>query len=407
MVKMRIFALVTILLLFGAASAQFEGFLTPICSNLFGSTTSSPTGANVSVLVQVSFVVVFLVLVVLGIVYAIGYGFGIDSLKAFVRTEYIESFFNLILIVFIAGGLGFAGSAISFLSSVAGIGSTSTSVNSVYDAYFAICTNYLTNGAGTILGYAAQISTEITILDIFKGTLVQAAPGDFGFGGLLFSGLQPVDNIYDIQAGFYMAMAGMFIGIPVLLWIIYNLFPWFLYTGVLLRAFPWTRAAGGSFIALFIAFYIVFPAIILPFSEYGVSGNGGAISCSAGGALPSCSAGTPSCSNGATPSCVATTPTCVGGGSPPTCQNWDTHDQINSISNMVGFSPSLITGTLGVFFGGAYDEVKSFSATASAFAVQILGVVIALLISLDIVEVLGDLLGAPSMHTRDLFRKVI
>ncbi len=359
-----IIALFTVVLLFGAASAQFDSILNPICGTMFGQLSpSAPTNDSISVLVTISFAITLAVLSVLGLVYAIGYGLGIDSLKTFVRTEYLESFFNLAMIIFIAGGLGFAGSAISFLSNVAGIGQTTVQVNSVYDAYYAICTNYINTGANTVLGYATEISTEITIIDIFKGTYISAAPGDFGFSGLFFSGLQPIDNIYGLELGFYMAMAGMFVGIPVLLWIVYNLFPWFLYAGVMLRAFPWTRAAGGSFIALFIAFYIVFPAIILPFSQYGVPGNGGI--------------------------------------------TWASQSQISGISGLVGFAPTLITSTLGSVFGGAYLQVEGFGAAASAFAVQILGIVIALLVSLDVVELLGDILGAPSMHAKNLLSKVI
>ena len=75
--------------------------------------------------------------------------------------------------------------------------------------------------------------------------------------------------------------------------------------------------------------------------------------------------------------------------------------------NLAGFVPSIIESTLLVFLGGAYGEVQGFGSSASAFAVQLIGVVISLLISLDPVEVLGDLLGAPSMHAKRLLSKVI
>ena len=251
---MKIIALITILLLFGAANAQFDSILQPICGSLFSQSTSvlgSGGGSSPAFyIIEVALTIAVSVLLILGVLYAIGYGFGIDSLKAFVRTEYLESVFNLAMIVFISGGLAFAGSAVSFLSSVAGIGQTTTApVTTISSAYGAICTNYVNYGAATVLDYAVEMSARLTVLDIFKNAFIIIEPNEFGFDGLFFSGLQPVDNIYSLQIDFYMAMAGMFIGIPVLLWMIYVLFPWFLYVGVLLRAFPWTRAAGGSFLA--------------------------------------------------------------------------------------------------------------------------------------------------------------
>jgi hypothetical protein len=311
---------------------------------------------------NVALMIVLAVMTFLGIIYGIGLGFGIDSLKSFVRIEIIESIFNVVLIAVVGSGLAFSNGAMAFLIDISGVGfgaSTTTLTNS-QSVYSAICNSYINDGAERVMPYVISSTASLTLLNTFKSIVIFADPVYFGFEGMPFAGLEPVSNLLDMQMDFFMLMIGFFIAVPVILWLIFNLFPWFLYAGILLRSFPWTRTAGGSLMALFIAFYIIFPAVMLPFTTYTVNGN------------------------------VDQSP-------------WSGQN----VGQILSYSFASITGILTVFFGGVFGQVQSFGIVASNLAVQMLGLLVSLLVSLDMVEVLGRLLGAPSLHTRKLFSKVI
>jgi hypothetical protein len=151
------------------------------------------------------------------------------------------------------------------------------------------------------------------------------------------------------------AFVAIMIGIPLLLFFIYYLFPFFLYAGVLFRSFPWTRAAGGTLLALFISFYIVFPSLIYPFSVLSTTNLGNAYT------APSLSSSTLS------------------------INNWE------QFGSLVRLGPLILA-----YVGGLSGAI-----------LQIAGLVIALVISYDLVEMFGKLLGAPSASGRKMLSKVV
>jgi hypothetical protein len=53
------------------------------------------------------------------------------------------------------------------------------------------------------------------------------------------------------------------------------------------------------------------------------------------------------------------------------------------------------------------SQLQWFSNQISYSVLQVFGVVVAILISFDLVEKLGDVLGAPSVHARSLLSKVL
>jgi hypothetical protein len=367
---MKMAYLIAVLALLGTANAQlFGGF----CSSLYsgaGLSTSLSSASTYSGLVGISLLLVLLVLTALGVVYAFGYGFGIESLKRFARTEFIESAFNLVVIGVIASGLAFAGGAISFISALGSLGASSlaavtgsgaynSSISSASSLYLALCNNYIHSGLESLLPDTIALATTQGILSALQQFNFELMPNYFGFSFSPYAGIQPVVNLIGMQLGFFMLMIGISIAIPIFLYIVYFLFPVFLYVGVLLRSFPWTRAAGGSMLALFISFYIVFPSLLYPFSTYAVTQFQ---------SLP-----------------------------------------VSSLSGS-GFSLQALLTLIPIstLFGSpVLDEISGFSAQVSQFAVQLLGIVISLIIALDLTEALGDLLGSPSLQGKKLLSKVI
>ncbi len=407
---------VAFLLLPSSVHAGLLSSLTNFCNtSITGSESAAVSSGGISGVVTISLVIVLFMLMALGIFYALGYGFGIDSVKNFTKTEMMESVFTLVIIILVGAGLAFASGAMSFVANLglSGIqaaassfsgyvpapqvsGSTCSSSSYVYEtscsvpgtagstcytqqearsqlcpqssviaisgaggAYRTMCTNLVGNGVATGINNIIPSMVTLFVLNIFKETTVYAMPYGMGFTFQPFAGLDPVINIVQSQLNIYFVVIMIYVGISFLLIFIYNVFPIFLYGGVLLRSFPWTRAAGGSLIAFFIAFYIIFPAILYPFTLY-----------------------------------ISTLNANIGA--------------ISSISAKNIATQSSYTAIEGLVFGAAMvSEIQGFAESVGYIGVQIIGVLIAFLISYDLVEVLGDVLGAPSLHSRNLLSKMI
>ncbi len=361
--------LLAFLLTSGMASAgpSVEG---NICSSLFSSSSPMPlhgAAGYLGTVAGIALLVVLVVLIVLGVAYAVGYAFGINSLLNFVKTESVESFFNILLIALVAFGIGFAGPAMQFLAGIGGIGLESAgaaapNIASAQGLYTSLCTHYVTHGIGTVIDNEITLSITYIFTEVLQSTTVLLMPNGFGFSWSPFAGATIQLNVINTQMQVYTFFAAIFVAIAILLALIYFLFPIFLYAGVLLRAFPWTRAAGGSLIALFIAFYIVFPALLYPFSTYlTVAVN------AASGSIPPLSS-------------------------------------LSSLSLPVSVLASSIDGA------AVADEVMGvggFAQNLAYMTLQIIGIFIAFLVSFDLLEGLGDLLGSPSLSAGKLFSKVI
>lgn len=388
------------------------------CGNIFS--TSQTTVTNVFAtqkpdtgLISLCLLIVLGVLLVLSVVYGIGVGFGINKLVEFAKAEYLESFFNVILIIVIAGGLASIAPYSSFFSNLVSISSTTTSQapSGTQALYTGICANLVNGqifpsvGAIAALVFNQIFYTAIASLNI--GINFYQASGLAGAGtglGLATSfipniSLTPLQGLalYNNFVIFELAplFAIFFLGIVVifLFYIIFFLFPIFLYLGILLRSFPWTRAAGGSLLALFISFYIVFPALYAPFSAYGVAAATAPLSSSAS-QYASCilQSTASSSSNSLTNSLTTcTAPNTIG-----------TYllSILPNLGNSIGF---LLTGGGQAFI----NAVDVYLAIIGYSILKLLGLAIAIAISFDLLEALGDLLGSPSLQSRRLLERLV
>lgn len=352
--------------LMSLAGAQLTG----TCSQLFGGPMPLYAPGFFGGVISVSFLIVLLVLSLLGIVYAIGTALDIDALKKFVKSEFLQSLANVAILGAIGAGLAFSSGLILFISNIAALGGQVIGVSppvsgNAQTIYMSLCTTYLEYNVDSLIsptGYIVETYSQQVILSAFQSLNIDLEPNRFGFEVQPFAGLEPVIGVIGEQLGIFMAIVGVFIGISLFLFLIYSLFPIFLYAGILLRSFPWTRAAGGSLIVLFIAFYIVFPAILYPFSVY-----------TAGSFMP------------------------ISG---------------LSLVDVFSFSLSAVIPLSYLFANPltgnpVLNEIRSFSGAISGLAVLLLGIVISVAVSFDVVEILGDLLGAPSLQAKKMLENVI
>ncbi|MEM3781455.1 MAG: hypothetical protein QXT43_00630 [Candidatus Micrarchaeaceae archaeon] len=361
----------------------------PLCTDLLNSAPN--LGSSYSALLAISLLIVLAVLLVMSIAYAFGRAFGIPGLVELVKKEYIESIFNIFLIVAVVGGLGIADKAVSFLGNVAiaslGQSTPAVSVSSTSGLFGALCTNYLRNGIGygiTNIIYLlapniidASILQQLTISVNYASTFTVTG---FAYSYSPFSGIYPFVSIIGTEISAVYSLIAINLGISFLLGIIYDLFPLLFYLGILFRSFPWTRAAGGSLVALFISFFIVFPSILYAFSIIQTN----------------------TVTAQQTSGIIASS---VFGASVLTSLLSNSYEFLASLYN---FATSELQSILsGVNLATIFTEMKDFAGFFAYGVLQLLGLVIAVVVSFDLLEGLSDLLGAPSLEGSRLLQKVI
>jgi hypothetical protein len=330
-----------------------------------------------------------MVLIVLSVVYAIGAAFGIHKLVAFVRAEYMEQILNIMIVVVITASLSFAYSTLNFFSSIAGgLGFSTASIttgSAVTALYSSLCSDIMTT---QVLPSLTSIVKTFVILLPFE--IVQNAYFSFSVSGPVsnfipqgtiqpFEGMGPMVSVTFLQMGTMFLFLFLGVGVIFLLYIFYFLFPLFLYVGLVLRSLPWTRPAGGSLIALFISFFIIFPSILFPFLALAPTPTtiSQKIVCSSS---PFCSSGSGSISL-----------------------------DISSLSRIAySFISLLAPGGANVAIGDAFIiTLQIFAISAANSALEALGFGIAFVVAYDMLEMVGDLLGAPSLQSGKLMNKLI
>ncbi|MCL4365115.1 MAG: hypothetical protein M1569_01185 [Candidatus Marsarchaeota archaeon] len=326
----------------------------------------------------VSLLIVLAVLTILGLVFAAGIAFHIETLMQYARSELFEVFISLLLITLVVGGTPAFDGAISTLanfgSATAGAAPTAAITNA-RNVNIEACDNIQNNIMNAGLTNFAGLFAALIFNNIIVSFTVQVQPNGLGFTFAPFAGDSLITQLlYDEQMIFFGSiMFGTFL--IMLLFLIYFLFPIFFYVGIVLRSFPWTRAAGGSLIALFVSFWIVFPALMYSFSA--VTAPVSTSTCPTGYGLP--------------------TSTSTSG-----CLQFPKYTSFFSVSQFESLFPNLAN------MGGQYESnLDSFAQSIGYTAVQIVGLLISLFISYEMVEKLGGLLGAPSMQSQRMLSKVL
>jgi hypothetical protein len=264
-----------------ATTGTFCGFLYPQGAPGSG---ILPNGVNTALInsstytytLALSLLVIIMVMMVLGLVYAIGQAFQIGKLLDYSKNEFLESIFNVVLVLLILNGtlvgdnLIIKGSQISMSALAATTGAANLNVppvTSPIGMYTSLCNNYMSS-LGALAGNYALLSSIGTLV-LFATTAPVNLPNPSAFTFItvnVFNGLSTLGGLISVVLGILSFIIGLHIMIVLILFVIYYLFPLFLYLGILFRSFPWTRPAGGAFLSLFLAFNVVLPIILYPFS---------------------------------------------------------------------------------------------------------------------------------------------
>jgi hypothetical protein len=318
-------------------------------------------------ILTLSLLIIIMMMLISGLVYAIGYAFRIDKALRFARTEIGEAFVTILIVMLFIGTFS-VGSLVIGTPNLFAVGNGSLNKN-VFDQDCSMLTEVSFSFIPPMLVYGYQD----LVINSLGTTIITLMPDNFGVSFQPFVGMTLIRPTMSLL----IYLVSLFIVVPMgtamFIAFIYALFPLFLYLGIVFRTFPLTRAVGGTFLGLFIAFYVVFPLLLFIM-------------------LHSYTPAVAACSNPAIP-CSA--------------------PNIPVLSNIVNFVSSLsptawIEAISTAFTTTELGLINAFIITfAEPVIYVIFSIFLALIISFDFMEALGDLLGAPSLRSSDMLKRVL
>ncbi len=337
----------------GMAGADAAGF----CSNLFTGGNVLHGGTSATNLLAISLLLMLIMLMIAGVLYAIGSVIKVDKLTRFAKSEMGEVIITLIIVFIFVGS--FTVISVSTPSNFLSIskGTFSTGIY-MYD-----CKALYSTSLGMVLPTFGLMGYEM-VISLITSVSIQIQPVYFGIALKPFSGLLVANSVAKMMINIGAMFFGMLLATMFVLLIAYKLFPLFFFAGVVLRTIPWTRAAGGAFIGLFVGFFIVLPIMIYiftsAFSVSSVSGSSTSLS-----------------------SVLGTLTTASG--------------SLQSDTALIQSEESSSSGIFIAFIRSVLEPSMFY----------VIGVVLSFIISYNFMEVLGDLLGAPSLSSGKTLKRLL
>lgn len=321
-------------------------------------TDNSLNYLTLSGLLSISIILLTIMIMVSGVLWALSGLLELPMLKEYSRRELGQIVLTGVVVLIILGTF----STLNFAASKVIPFSKGVVTSAVYNHDCTSMFNSFTGTMGTII-YLVEYD-DITKL---VGSLsLYIEPGYFGYESEPYHGALLSGNLISLMITLTGGVAVLYLTIDVILTLIYVIMPLFLFVGIVLRCLPWTRAAGGAFIAMFIGFFIIFPILIGVFiSEEPTVSTSSLVTPSSGILNPSTS--------------------------------------IFNIGTIFSTMSSYITS---IFDG--YHAVSVVSSTIIGPALFIiLGSLLSLIIAFDFTDTLGDLLGSPSLSSSGSFSKLV
>ncbi|MGC8567908.1 MAG: hypothetical protein ACP5RP_01405 [Candidatus Micrarchaeia archaeon] len=363
-------AFLSLVMISGAASTGFDSL--QACKNIF---STNQNFGGLSSLIYLAFIAFSAMFMVAALAYALGYAFHIDRLTRFAKTEIGEILVTIIIVgIFIGFDVTTNLSTPSdFFALAKGAVSTNT--------YITDCTDLLTGSINLIpdlmaIFVARNFIFGSTITSFRLSIIINL----FGASFMPFSGFGILAGPFFVLSEVTAVMITLMAGMVIVLEIIYYVFPVFFFLGVILRSIPWTRAAGGAFLGLFIAFYLALPLLLQGFisqaalditqiesSEFSHTYNYGSFQ--------------PFSTQPGVQSAI-TSPLLL-------------------LNGIVSFAQSL--------YGIITEGIIPFTIqnVVEPLLYLMFGVIFSLIVTFDLMEMLGDLLGAPSLSSRHALKNII
>lgn len=347
--------------------------------------------AGVTSVVGLTVVIMLTIVLVMAGLYMIGQVIGQPSLQNFIKVELAEMVGTAVIIVLFFGGF--------FAAAYAAAGPPPSANVTNPTLYFygpgrSVFVNDCVMVGGTSLALLPPVLTSggVTwVLNLLDSMTLKITPGGFGFRSNPLQGMDMLVRTMTQLSQILSTFMVVLLALTFLLGLIYSLFPLFLYLGIVLRAFPWTRAAGGIFIAMFIGFYIVFPLMI--------SATVGGFSSAAYNQSYQAYSGSSAANGIMSMESLDSTSNSIG-----------VIGQQSSLGASISNSVTYFTGFLGSLVGypNGYGIVNGYIQNFMGPPIMvIIEVAFSFIVALDFADSLSDLLGAPSLSTQRLLGKMV
>ncbi len=335
--------------------ASFCSNLVPAQPVLSGGSGSASVNAANSI-IGVSLLIMLVMLNIAALCYLVGSSFRLDSLARFGRTEIGEVFLTILIVIIFIGSF----QAVNALPSTGNYlaispGTITTGSTGIFQTD---CQNLAAASVGIINDFLPLYLSQQTITAVSSLTF-GASINNYGGSASPYAGLSiPIALINNLVTTIFI-LIGLPLAASAIVGIFFAIGPIFLYLGIVLRTLPFSRAAGGTFLGMFLGFYILFPLLLFLFIQQVQIASLSFSSYSIGTVL---------------------------------------NTGISSTTNY--WVPSYNQLGLGLVF-------TFIQAVVGELFYIIVAVILSLVISFDFMEAAGDLLGAPSLSSSDTLKKLI
>lgn len=336
----------------------------------------SGQGSGEAALIKLSALIMLTMLLIIAIMYMVSYVFGLDFLKRMANVEFGELLVTGLVVFLFLGSWNLAAASTSSTTFLHVAGT-----NFGRNIYVEDCTYLAPTSIGLIIGPMLLINVARLILNTAISLKITIEPSFFGVAFSPLKGYTLLDSVLGtlstITGGFVITI----LAVLVFIGFVYGLFPVFLYAGIVLRTLPWTRAAGGAFLGLFVGFYIVFPlALHLLLSGYVTALQTTTINSN------------PTAFNAFI---VGIAAGAAGGGS-------------STVSSILSTLASAATNFIGTSAGGSFGLINGYIFyVIEPASFTIFAIIISLILAFEFTEMTGRILGAPSVSAQNIISRIV
>ena len=314
--------------------------------------------ATLDKLVGISVLIMLAMAMVAAIAYMLGYSFRVGKLVSFGKQEIGEIVVTALIVLIFIGTFAMGG---AFTPP-----KITTSSGAYSTAIFVSDCEGLANASLSLIPVYISVMVAQDLISVISSLTIKIEPEFFGGSFSPFAGYATVNNSIGILLNLSGAIAGLLIGMAVLMAVFYAILPFFLFAGIVLRTLPFTRAAGGAFLGLFAAFYIFFP-ILLHFMLATLPPSAAALGTSNFSSI-------------------------FGGASGFASSPGSAFGTFISVTSGVLSPTTLLSTVVGILVANFY---------------AVFALIFALIISFDFMEAMGDLLGSPSLSSRNTLNRLL
>ncbi|MEM0149492.1 MAG: hypothetical protein QXW10_01190 [Candidatus Micrarchaeaceae archaeon] len=332
-------------------SAQIDASNIAFCQSAISQSTAVLHSSAYGGMLGISILILAVMVLVIGIAYMIGYSFKIEKIIQFSKAEMGEIIITLLIILIFFGAI-YSTSPTGFIK----IGPSS-----IYGTYQTDCLLLAGSSVNVFRSLATYFIPETYFLTILRDFTINLMPLHFGVSFNPLKGFGLLYHILNMLTEIAGGLAALFIALIVFLSIIYSVFPVFLFLGIILRTIPWTRAAGGAFLGLFIGFYLMFPMLLYFMMQ-------------------------------ASP--VSTVSNTL-----------NTNSFFSSFSSFISASGTFLSSIADM---ATFNIISLFiTDIVEPLIFTLFVLIISLIVSYDFMELMGDALGAPSLSSSNTLKKIL